>query len=99
MPSLKVEHETKLSRTEAFSKVKDYLEHSKGLRNLDGDLKCQFDESSCSGKVKGSKFDCDVQITENPTKVVINVSFGLLFAPFKGKIQETLKKKMTDILG
>jgi hypothetical protein len=100
MPSVKVEHETSMSQGDAYKKVQSYLENSKGLRSLDGDFKVTFNDSDHSGTISGSKFTGDVRVTgDSPTKVTITVNFGLLFSPFKGKIQETLKTKMTEILG
>lgn len=100
MPKFTVEHTTSLSAQETFTKVKDYLSHSEGLRKLDGDMKCDFHDSSMSGKVKGSKFECDVAVKgSSPTTVVLTINIGLLLSPFKGKIHETLKEKMTKILG
>ena len=100
MPKFTVEHETKLSKADAFKKVQEYLSHSEGLKKLDGDLQCSFDDSKFTGQVKGSKFECQVAVQgENPTKVTLEISIGLLLSPFKGKIQETLKGKMNQILG
>ena len=100
MPSFSVEHTTSLSADETFQKVQQYLEKSEGLRKLDGDLQCSFDPGQHTGTVKGSKFECDVKVTgNNPTTVVLNISVGFLLSPFKGKIQETLKSKLTQVLG
>ncbi len=100
MPSFTVDHNTNLPKSEAFQKVKKYFEESHGLRKLDNDLKCQFNEASHSGNIKGSKFECDFVITgEQTAKVSLTINIGLLLSPFKGKIQETLKTKMTELLG
>lgn len=100
MPTFTVDHTTQMPAQEAFQKVQDYLGKSEGLRKLDADLKCDFDDKNLKGKVKGSKFECDVAVKDaKPTQVVLTVSIGFLLSPFKGKIQETLKSKMTQILG
>lgn len=100
MPKFSVEHETKLSKPEAFKKLQEYLKHSEGLKKLDSSLTYTFDEKNFTGQLKGSKFECDVSLVgENPTKVKIDISIGLLLSPFKGKIAETLKGKMSQILG
>jgi len=100
MPSFTVEHDTKLSKTEAYQKVQDYLRNSESIKKLDSDLKYDFDDATHSGKVKGSKFDCQLKITgDSPTKVAITVNLPLLLTPFKGKIQETLQNKMSQLLG
>jgi hypothetical protein len=102
MPKITVEHETSLPITETFKKVQEYLEHSEGLRKLDSDLKCTFDEAGQKAHVKGSKFEAAVSFNEiggGKTKVVFEVEVGFLLTPFKGKIFDTLKEKMTKILG
>ena len=102
MPKITIEHETLLPKAETFKKVQTYLETSQSLRKLDSDLKCTFDEGACTGQVKGSKFECDLNVTDLPggkTKVLLNVNVGFLLSPFKGKIHDTLKEKMVKILG
>jgi hypothetical protein len=100
MPSFTVEQETKLSKADAYQKVQDYLRHSEGLKKLDSDLQYSFDDASHTGQIKGSKFECQVKITgDSPTKVVLQISIPLLLSPFKGKIQETLQGKMSQLLG
>jgi len=100
MPKFTVEHETKLSKAEAFKKVQEYLKHSDGLKKFDSDLVYSFDEQKFTGQVKGSKFECNVALNgDNPTKVSLEINIGFLLSPFKGKIQETLKGKMSQILG
>lgn len=100
MPKFTIEHETSLQPTETYQKVRDYLENSKGIRKLDADLTCTFDDSSRTGHVKGSKFECDVAVTgEDTSRVAITVNIGFLLTPFKGQIESTLKTKMSEILG
>lgn len=100
MPSFTVEHETNLNADETFQKVCDYFEHSEGLKKMDADITTKFDKSSKTGRVKGSKFECDLKVSGGgKTKVTMNISIPLMLSPFKGTIEKTLREKMTKILG
>jgi hypothetical protein len=100
MPKFKVEHTTNLPASEAFQKVQNYLENSQGIRKLDPELVCSFDAGKMTGQVKGKKFNADVAVTgSGPCQVVLDIEIPLLFTPFKGQIQDTLKNKMSQILG
>ncbi len=100
MASFTVEHETNLSKEDTFKKVKKFFEETDSLKKLDGSLEYKFDEAQCTGKVKGSKFDCDLKVTgSNPAKVQITVNLSFFLTPFKGKIQETLQSKISQVLG
>lgn len=100
MPKFTVEHETQMSKEEAFKKVKEYLVQSESLKKLDSALQYSFNEAAYTGQIKGSKFECSVILTgDKPTKVSLEINIGLLLSPFKGKIQETLKGKISQILG
>ena len=98
MPSFTIEHDTKLPADETFKKVRHYFETSEGLKKLDGDMRTEFDEANKTGHIKGSKFDCELKVTGS-TKVSIQVTIPLLLLPLKGTIQQTIKEKMTKILG
>ncbi|MCC6276707.1 MAG: polyhydroxyalkanoic acid system family protein [Oligoflexia bacterium] len=100
MPQFSVEHTTNLNSSETFKKVQEYLKTSQGLRKLDPTLTCEFNESSMTGSVKGNKFSCTLRVEGSaPTKVVLEIQIPLLFSPFKGQIQDSLKNKMSQILG
>jgi hypothetical protein len=89
-----------MSKDEAFKKVQKYFAESEGIKKLDSNLECTFDEAHYTGSVKGSKFQCEFKFSgDDPTKVTIQVNLAFLLTPFKGKIQETLKTKMGQLLG
>jgi hypothetical protein len=100
MASFTVEHKTTMSKDEAFKKVQTYFKESEGIKKLDSNLECAFDDANYSGSVKGSKFQCEFKFSgSDPTTVTIQVNLAFLLTPFKGKIQETLKSKMGQLLG
>lgn len=100
MPSFKVEHKTSMPAQAVYEKVCDYLQNSEGLKKLDNSLKCDFNSGAKTGHVKGSKFECTFAVKDDsPSLVVFNVTIPLLLTPFKSTIENTLKEKMTKILG
>ena len=100
MASFTVEHETNLSQAETYKKVKRFFEENESLKKLDSNLECTFDDSAHTGRVKGSKFECNLKVLgSSPAKVEVTVSLSLFLTPFKGKIQETLQSKIRQVLG
>ena len=100
MASFTVEHETNASKEETFKKVRKFFEETDSLKKLDDKLEFAFSESDLSGTVKGSKFDCSLKVTgSTKAKVVITVNLSFFLTPFKGKIQETLQSKISQVLG
>jgi hypothetical protein len=101
MATFTVEHQTQLSKQEAFKRVQNYLQNSEGLKKLDSNLEYVFDEANFKGHVKSSKFQCAMTITgeQAAAKVSLEVSLSLLLSPFKGTVRETLQKKFKQILG
>jgi hypothetical protein len=99
MASFTIEHQTQLSKEQAYKKIKSYFEGSEGLRKLDDSLKLTFDDPSHTGKIKGSKFEGDFKVTgQDAAKVSFTVSLSFFLTPFKGKIQETLESKIRQVL-
>jgi hypothetical protein len=98
--SVTVEHETNLSQDETYKKVKAFFAESDSLKKLDSNLEYTFDDAAHTGKVKGSKFECNLKVLgSSPSKVQVTVSLSLLLTPFKGKIQETLRSKISQVFG
>src|ERR1051326_7680393 len=100
MASFTIEHQTNLSKDEAYKKVQKYFKESESLKKLDSNLQYEFDEANFAGRVKGSKFQCEFKFTgDQPAKVNITVNLAFLLTPFKGTIQDKLKSKMDQLLG
>lgn len=100
MASFTVEHETKLSKEETFKKVKKFLEENESLKQLDSKMDYSFNDADYTGKVKGSKFDCELKVTgSDKAKVHLTVNLSFFLTPFKSKIQETLQSKISQVLG
>lgn len=101
MPKFNVEHKTKKSSAEAFTQLKAFFAGENDIRRFDPKLTCTFDDGDKKLNVKGSQFSAQVNVVEQDpgAKLVINVEIPFLLTPLKGKIEETLKKSLSRLLG
>lgn len=100
MPKISVDHQSSKSAPEALATIQKFFETDPDLRRLDPKLSCQFSESTLSGKVNGSQFKADIKVKSEGlgSSVSVIVDLPLLLTPFKGKVEETLKKKLSKYL-
>jgi hypothetical protein len=100
MATIKVEHKSQLSKKDTFDKVQHFFKENESIKKMDAHLQYDVDEANCHIKLKGTHFSGEVQVTgDNPSVVVISVNLGFLASAFKGKVQETLERKMGQLLG
>jgi len=100
MPKFTIEHTSSHSAKEAYDKIKTFLSKDEDIRRFDSKIQPQFDDAGMSGTIKGSQFKADVSVQAQGTgsKVQIVVDLPMLLTPFKGKVQETLQKKLSRYL-
>lgn len=101
MPKFTIEHTTDKNSTETFAKVKEFLGRDNDIKKLDSKLQCSFDDQKKTANLKGSQFSAQVNVTEQAgegSKVALNIEIPFLLSPFKGKIEEMLKKNLTKLL-
>jgi hypothetical protein len=100
MPKVTIDHNSKLPANEAFTKIKSFFENDADIRRFDPKMNCNFNESSMTGRAAGSQFKADIAVkSEGPGSVIsVTVDLPLLLAPFKGKVQETIQKKLGQYL-
>ncbi|MGZ3743884.1 MAG: polyhydroxyalkanoic acid system family protein [Pseudobdellovibrionaceae bacterium] len=100
MPKFTIEHASSQDATEAFKKIKTFMTEDEDLRRFDSKMQCHFEDSRLNGVIKGSQFKADVSVKEQGTgsKIQIVVDLPMLLTPFKGKVQETLQKKLSKYL-
>lgn len=100
MPKFKVETSSKHGAQDTFNKIKDVLENDKDLRRMDSSYKCEFNDSSLSGRAKGSQFEANMTVKSagSGAKVEVEVSLPMLLTPLKGVVQSTLQKKLESAL-
>jgi len=100
MPKVTIDHSSTLPANDAFAKIKAFFETDADIRRFDPNMKCDFTESSLTGKAIGSQFKADISVkNQGPGSVVqVIVDLPLLLSPFKGKVQETIQKKLNKYL-
>jgi hypothetical protein len=100
MPKFKVDTPSNLSAKEAYTKIKNFLENTDDLKKLDSQIQCSFEDAKLKGSAKGKQFKADISIKENSPNCVVSieVEIPLLLSPMKGKIQETLERKIKKAL-
>lgn len=101
MPKFTIDHQSAHNADEAYKKIKEFLESDQDIRRFDPKLQCSFDDKSKSAAMKGSQFKADMAVASAGagSKVSVTVDLPLMLTPFKGKVQETLQKKLTKYLG
>jgi hypothetical protein len=100
MPKFTIEHTSSHSAKDAYDKIKTYLGQDEDIRRLDSKMQSQFNDGSMSGVIKGSQFKADINVQSQGTgsKIQVAVDLPMLLIPFKGKVQETLQKKLSKYL-
>lgn len=100
MPKFTIEHDSSHGAKEAFEKIKTFMSGDEDLRRFDSKMQCQFNDGAMNGSIKGSQFKADLTVQAQGTgsKIQIVVDLPMLLSPFKGKVQETLQKKLSKYL-
>jgi carbon monoxide dehydrogenase subunit G len=99
MPKIQIDHECPHSVDDTVSKLKTFFESEGELKRIDPSIKASFD-SSGRGQIQGSQFKADVAVESNGNGSLVQVIVDLpfLLSPFKGKIQETVQRKLAKYL-
>jgi hypothetical protein len=97
MPQVKVKQEIAGDKKKVFSAVKKYLDGRDTLTKLGATI--DWDEKSCTGDIEASNFSGKLTVAEAKGKsmVEISVDLPLLLTPFKGKVEEELKKHLSRV--
>jgi hypothetical protein len=100
MPKVTVDHNTSLSSDAAFEKIKTFFETDADLKKIDDSIKVEFKPGSQNGKVTGKQFKADIIVKDGGKGSLVSVIVDLpfLLTPFKGKVQETIQKKLNKYL-
>jgi hypothetical protein len=94
MPQVKVKQEIAGDKAKVYKAVKKYLEGKDTLQKLGGSI--DWDDKAHSALIEGSNFKGDIGVSEKGGKstVEITIALPLLLTPFKGKVEEELKKHL-----
>jgi hypothetical protein len=97
MPQVKVKQEIQGEKKKVFAAVRKYLEGRETLSKLGATI--DWDEKKCEGAIEASNFGGNLQVTEKggTSLVEIAIDLPLLLTPFKGKVEEELKKHLSRV--
>lgn len=100
MAKFTVEHDTKRTPEETYKVIKEVLSKNNEITKFDANAKCSFDDGKKTCQISGGQFKADLKVaaSTNSSKVSITVDLPMLLLPFKGKVQETLKKMLSKHL-
>lgn len=100
MAKFTVEHKSSHNPQEAYEKIKNFLSNDKDILKFDSKLQCLFNDSAMSCKMTGAQFKADmiVAAANNGCAVSVTVDLPLMLTPFKGKVTETLQRKLAKYL-
>ena len=97
MPKVSVKREIAGEKKKVFAAVKAYLEGRGTLKKLGATL--DWDVKTCSAEIDASNFSGNLIVTEKSGKstVEILIDLPLLLTPFRGKVEEELKKHLSRV--
>lgn len=100
MPKINIEHNSSQAPAECLNTLKNFFENDQDLKKVDPNIKAQFAEGQMGGKVQGSQFKADIQVkaVEQGSLVNVVIDLPLLLTPFKGKVEESIKRKLAKYL-
>ncbi len=95
-----INHLTTLPLDRVTEIVRILFEKDSHLQKLDPDIRCQVSSSQKEIEVSGSRFEAHVRLQprDSGTQVCIVVDLPLLLSPFKGKVEETIREKLSKYL-
>ncbi len=101
MPKFTIDHISSHSAQDAYKKIKEFLSEDQDIRRFDPKLQCSFDDAAMSAGLRGSQFKADMAVLSAGagSKVEVTVDLPLMLTPFKGKVQDTLQRKLAKYLG
>ncbi|WP_374034031.1 polyhydroxyalkanoic acid system family protein [Bdellovibrio bacteriovorus] len=101
MPKFTIDHSSNHSAEEAYKKIKEFLSNDQDIRRFDPKIQCSFDDGTKCANLKGSQFKADMTVAAAGagSKVSVTVDLPLMLTPFKGKVTETLQRKLAKYLG
>lgn len=100
MPKVNIDYNSPHDAQETFKRVKDVLSNDEGLKKIDSSLSCDFNDSSLSGDIKGSKFKAHMNVKDagSSSNVSIIVDLPMLLGAFKGQVKSQIEKKLEKAL-
>lgn len=100
MPRISIQHQTSKSVADAFTQIRNFFETDGDIKKLDPNMQISLNEQGTSGEAKGSQFSAQFAVKDGSGGALVDVTVDLpfLLTPLKGKIQETIEKKLKKYL-
>lgn len=100
MPKFKVETPSSHGPEESFAKIKNFLEKTDELKKIDAHIVCTFEDKNLKALAQGKQFKAAISVLSQSDDCLVSVEIEipLLLSPFKGKIQESLQRKLKKAL-
>jgi hypothetical protein len=97
MPQVKVSREIEGEKKKVYAAVKKYLDGRDTMKKLGASI--DWDDKGCSGQIEAAQFSGSLSVEADAKKstVQIVVDLPLLLTPFKGKVEEELKKHLSRV--
>jgi hypothetical protein len=94
MPQVTVKQSYSGDKKQVYTAVKAYLKGRDTLSKLGAEI--EWDDKTHSAEISGGSFEGSLAVSEKSGKseVEITVKLPLLMTPFKGKVEEELKKHL-----
>jgi hypothetical protein len=94
MPKVSVKREIAGEKKKVYSAVKTYLEGRDTLKKLGATM--DWNDKACAAEIEASNFSGNISVTEKSGKSLVEIAIDLplLLTPFKGKVEEELKKHL-----
>lgn len=94
MPKVVVTQAIQGSRQDVYKAVKKYLNGRDTLKKIGAEM--QWDDKGCGGAIEADSFSGEITVEEKgkSAQVCITIDLPLLLTPFKGKVEEELKKHL-----
>lgn len=97
MPQVKVKEEIDGEKSKVYGAVKKYLDGRDTLKKLGAEI--DWDDKGCKGAIEADSFSGSLTVTGKASKstVEILIDLPLLLTPFRGKVEEELKKHLSRV--
>lgn len=94
MPQVKVKQEISGKKNDVYQAVKLYLEERGTLTKLGANV--EWDDLACKASIKAGNFGGRLFVHEHEgvSHIEIDIDLPMLLTPFKGKVEEELKKHL-----
>jgi hypothetical protein len=97
MPKVQVKREITGEKKKVYTAVKAYLQGRETLSKLGATM--DWNDKGCCAEIEASNFSGNISVTEKSGKSLVEIAIDLplLLTPFRGKVEEELKKHLSRV--